>query len=110
MNRTEKCGTGASLLGVRIPPSRQRAKQIIVTVIFFLKGPTPCHIRPHINKLNRLRFRVLIETPLVASLGDWPRMQKSIDQLKRMAAAAGEADYVITHMEQQAAHPHQSRR
>ena len=28
MNRTEKCGTGASLLGVRIPPSPPRSSFI----------------------------------------------------------------------------------
>jgi len=69
---------------------------------------------PAIEELFKLRaqiasqLKVLIETLLVASLGDRPRMQKSIDQLKGMAA--GEADDVIAHMEQQAAHPDQSRR
>jgi hypothetical protein len=69
---------------------------------------------PATEELFKLRAQIasqlkaLIEALLIASLGDRPRMQKSIDQLR--ATAAGEADDVITHMEQQAAHPDQSRR
>ena len=54
------------------------------------------------------RLKVLVVTLSIAPQGTLPTMQRSIDQLKRMAG--GEADDVIAHMEQIAAHPDQSRR
>jgi DNA invertase Pin-like site-specific DNA recombinase len=54
------------------------------------------------------RLKVLVETLLVAPLGAQPTMKRSIDQLQQMTS--GEADDVIAHMQQMAAHPDQSRR
>jgi hypothetical protein len=54
------------------------------------------------------QLKALIDTLLVASIGDRPRIRQSIDQLK-VVAAEGTAD-VIAHMERQAAHPDQSKR
>jgi hypothetical protein len=85
MNRTEKCGTGASLLGVRIPPSPPMSRATNCSHYIFCFDLTSYHIQPHKNfwiSINRLGFRVLIETLLVASVGDRARMQKSIDQTK----------------------------
>ena len=54
------------------------------------------------------RLKVLVETLLLAPQGVLPIMQKSIEQLKDMAA--GDADDVVSHMQKIAAHPDQSRR
>jgi DNA invertase Pin-like site-specific DNA recombinase len=69
---------------------------------------------PATDELFKLRaqiaskLKVLIETLLVAPLGDRPRMQTSIDHLKMTVGQ--DVDDVISHMEQMAAHPDQSRR
>jgi DNA invertase Pin-like site-specific DNA recombinase len=54
------------------------------------------------------RLKVLVETLLIAPQGALPAMQRSIEQLQEMAG--GEADEVVAHMQQLAAHPDQSRR
>lgn len=54
------------------------------------------------------RLRALVETLLIAPQGALPAMQKSIQHLRR--SVGEEAHDVITHMEQLAAHPDQSRR
>jgi hypothetical protein len=54
------------------------------------------------------RLKILIETLLVGSIGERPRMQKVIDQLR--SEADGNWHDVIAHMEEKAAHPDQSRR
>ena len=50
-------------------PLRQRDKQLIVDITFFCFDSAPYHILPHIKfwiSINRLGFKVLIETLLVA--------------------------------------------
>jgi DNA invertase Pin-like site-specific DNA recombinase len=85
----------------------QRSQEEISHLVKRLQSPAT-------EELFKLRAQIasqlksLIETLLVASVGDRPRMQKSIDQLKGMAA--GEAEDVIACMEQQAVHSDQSRR
>jgi hypothetical protein len=70
---------------------------------------------PATEELFKLRAQVssqlksLVETLLIAPLGDRPRMRKSIDRLKALTIE-GEADDVIAYIKQQAAHPDQSRR
>lgn len=54
------------------------------------------------------RLKVLVETLLIAPQGTLPSMQRSIEELKK--TAGGEADDVVAHMQQLAAHPEQSRR
>jgi hypothetical protein len=54
------------------------------------------------------RLRTLVETLLIAPLGAKPKMLKSIEQLRAMTTE--EPDPVLSHMEQLAAHPDQSRR
>jgi hypothetical protein len=54
------------------------------------------------------RLRTLVETLLIAPLGAKPKMLKSIEQLRSMTTE--ETDPVLSHMEQLAAHPDQSRR
>jgi hypothetical protein len=52
------------------------------------------------------RLKVLVETLLVAPLGERPKMRSSIEQLR----TTDDAGDVIDYMEQLAAHPDQSRR
>jgi hypothetical protein len=54
------------------------------------------------------RLKSLVETLLIAPIGNLPVMRGAIDQLQAMAA--GEAEDVIAHMERVAANPEQSRR
>ena len=54
------------------------------------------------------RLRVLIETLLVAPLGERPKIRSSIEQMRTMGD--DRAGDVIDYMEQLAAHPDQSRR
>lgn len=54
------------------------------------------------------RLKVLVETLLIAPLGEKPAMLKRVEQfLKR---SGGNIDEVVTHMQQLASHPDQSRR
>jgi DNA invertase Pin-like site-specific DNA recombinase len=54
------------------------------------------------------RLKVLVETLLIAPQGALPKMKRSIEQL--LEINSGQADDVIDHMTQLAAHPDQSRR
>jgi DNA invertase Pin-like site-specific DNA recombinase len=54
------------------------------------------------------RLKVLVETLLIAPQGALPKMKHSIEQLLELND--GNVDDVITHMQQVAAHPDQSRR
>jgi len=54
------------------------------------------------------RLKVLVETLLIAPQGALPKMKRSIEQLFELND--GKVDDVITHMQQVAAHPDQSRR
>jgi DNA invertase Pin-like site-specific DNA recombinase len=54
------------------------------------------------------RLKVLVETLLIAPRGVLPTMQRSIEELQKITG--GEANDVIDHMQQLAAHPDQSRR
>lgn len=69
---------------------------------------------PPSDELYRLRaqiasrLKVLVETLLIAPQGALPAMQRSIEELKKIAG--GEADEVVAHMQQLAARPDQSRR
>jgi DNA invertase Pin-like site-specific DNA recombinase len=54
------------------------------------------------------RLKVLVETLLIAPQGALPTMQRSIEHLQKITG--GEADDVVAHMQQLAAHPDQSRR
>jgi DNA invertase Pin-like site-specific DNA recombinase len=86
----------------------QRSTQEIGRLVGQLQSPAT-------EELFKLRAQVssqlksLVETLLIAPLGDRPRMRKSIDRLKD-STIEGEVDDVIAYMEQQAAHPDQSRR
>ncbi len=54
------------------------------------------------------RLKVLVETLLIAPIGELPKMKKSIEQLKEIVDDP--SDDVVAHMEKVAAHPDQSRR
>jgi len=54
------------------------------------------------------RLKVLVETLLIAPQGALPAMQRTIQELQKITGE--EADDVVTHMQQVAAHPDQSRR
>lgn len=54
------------------------------------------------------RLKVLVETLLIAPQGAFPRMKRTTEQL--LEINGGEADEVIIHMQQLAAHSEQSRR
>jgi hypothetical protein len=85
----------------------RRSKEEIKQLVERLQSPAN-------EELFKLRaqiasqLRVLVETLSVGSLGEKPRMQKSIDYLKS-TNAQGAGD-VIAYIEQRAAHPDQSRR
>ena len=86
----------------------QRSTQEIRRLVEQLQSPAT-------EELFKLRAQVssqlksLVETLLIAPLGDKPRMRKSIDRLKP-STFEGEANDVIAYMEQQATHLDQSRR
>jgi len=84
-----------------------RGKEEIRQLVEMLQSPSS-------EDLFKIRAKVasqlkaLIDTLLVASIGESPRLRQSIDELKVIAAEG--ADDVIAHMEQRAAHPDQSKR
>ena len=54
------------------------------------------------------QLKVIVETLSVGSVGEQPRMSATIERLRK--SAGSEAEDVVAHMEQLAAHPDQSRR
>jgi hypothetical protein len=112
MNRTEKCGTGASLLGVRIPPSPPISRSTNCSHYIFLLRPRAMpHSTPQkfldLDQSSRLQGP---DRNPVGSVSRRSRADAEIDRPNYKDTAAGEADDVITHMERQAAHSDQSRR
>jgi hypothetical protein len=70
--------------------------------------------KPTTDELYKLRaqiasrLKVLVETLLIAPLGEQPKMKRTIDQLVEISGA--KTDEVVTHLQQLAMHPDQSRR
>ena len=54
------------------------------------------------------RLKVLVETLLIAPLGERPAMMNRVEQFLELSG--GNTDEVVTHMQQLASHPDQSRR
>ena len=54
------------------------------------------------------RLKVLVETLLIAPQGERPAMMNRVEQFLELSG--GNTDEVVTHMQQLAAHPDQSRR
>jgi DNA invertase Pin-like site-specific DNA recombinase len=83
------------------------SKEEIKTLVNMLQMP-PSDELYKLRAQIASRLKVLVETLLVAPQGALPTMQRSIEQLEKLAG--GEADQVVAHMQQLAAHPDQSRR
>ncbi|WP_079606598.1 recombinase family protein [Bradyrhizobium erythrophlei] len=84
-----------------------RGKEEIRQLVDMLQSPSS-------EDLFKIRAKVasqlkaLIDTLLVASIGESPRIRKSIDQMKKLDAQ--DLEDVIAQMEQRAGHPDQSKR